>query len=1229
MSLNLGSVRLDLVANTSKFVRGMTMAQQSLNKTGAAARKQEQVIKNLEQAEARAHKQYARMAADRSEIVRKANREAQKMAAATSQKARDQAAAYKSIAAAQQRAQRAAKKYADVQKGLGLFNIKAAKRANKELKDSAKALAREEKRLVQIRKSFVRVQDRFLESTNRTKYSLQKSSTAMAANREKVRGLRKELKVASNVSKRFRVNLGAIAGAAVGAVAAFYVLQRAVSSVFRVAEKASTVSRELEVELKRVGAVSNATSGELEMLKKQSLDLAVTFSQSATKLAEGMGFLGMAGFSATEIFQAMPSVTKLATIGMMDFGAAADIASNIMTQWLIPATEVGKVVDLMAATITTSNTNIRQMGDAMKYVAPVANSAGLEIEEIAAAIGLLGNAGIQGEMSGTALRNSITRLLNPSKKSAKIITSLGIEVKDSTGNMKPLVNILGDLEASGITTGEALQVFGQRAGPGMISLLQQGSAELARYRFQLELMEGVSDTLAKDILNSFDARVKKLNASFARFAEVVGTEVNVFLSGYVDILTKAFSDQENMTAAMGRTQDALAGLAEGLKAFLDIVHTIAKPLMVLNRLFQEFILIIELLQYAVLGTIMTFGEYATALTDLVGITDGVSAKIGRSVDKMARNLRLQAADADAAWGKLPATFEAMDSALATTTGFVDAGTEAWRRQLVERAKIEASNQRIAHLTGNISSIYSHLDKETSRLWGLMSSGLDESSGALDELNKQFAAGAMHFDNLGGAFSMLSSEFGSSDAAFKTIQMAIDGLGAGADRGSSDVASLIASLKKLQSYKAFVDSPGSGRRKKDPDLDPKKPKLDLSIQDAEIKLLKEQIKNLKLVGKEKGLVHGENKKLIATQKMLINLNMEKAWLKAAHEYGEGTKKANEAMAASTALAAAQMETLKTQTQLSLWESVMATPSIVPEIEKESEARKKALEELKKMEEEKRKELLETHMATKDMVLAETGKFQGMFDASIVGEQIEYLTEQERRRYALINEEGAKARIEIEDHNKALVEQVELYNGLADTLFAASEGYLEVAFSLGEIELAATEAEKAQAKLGVAMGAASGAGAIQAGIFNLLAEQLGETPAEKAKIKAGGKAWTGAGEVGMGLLGVMSGEFQGLGMVFSGLQNVGRGVSDFISADVAEGAQAAKITSPAGTKKREREREDTTKAIVDALKEAGLYRPDVREQTLQFFGSDVLSLQQGRNSEARRQRVLQEVNLRDRF
>ena len=111
----------------------------------------------------------------------------------------------------------------------------------------------------------------------------------------------------------------------------------------------------------------------------------------------------------------------------------------------------------------------------MKFAAAVAAASGGDFEETAAAIGLLANAGFQGQMGGTALRGAMTKLLNPTKAAQKVLDKLGISAISSTGGLKPLHEIVGQLEEANLSAADATKIFGQRAGPGMLSLVSQGS----------------------------------------------------------------------------------------------------------------------------------------------------------------------------------------------------------------------------------------------------------------------------------------------------------------------------------------------------------------------------------------------------------------------------------------------------------------------------------------------------------------------------------------------------------------------------------------------------------------------------------------------------------------------------------------------------------------------------------------------------------------------------------
>lgn len=159
---------------------------------------------------------------------------------------------------------------------------------------------------------------------------------------------------------------------------------------------AVSAGADFQAEMNQVRAVSGATGEDFEALSGVAREMGRSTKFGATEAAEGLSFLSMAGFEAQESVEALPGVLDLAAAGGMELGRSADIASNVLQGFGLEAGEAGRVVDTMAATFTSSNTSLEQMGRSLSFVAPVANSAGLELEETAAAIGLMGDAGIQG-----------------------------------------------------------------------------------------------------------------------------------------------------------------------------------------------------------------------------------------------------------------------------------------------------------------------------------------------------------------------------------------------------------------------------------------------------------------------------------------------------------------------------------------------------------------------------------------------------------------------------------------------------------------------------------------------------------------------------------------------------------------------------------------------------------------------------------------------------------------
>lgn len=346
-------------------------------------------------------------------------------------------------------------------------------------------------------------------------------------------------------------------------------------------------SADFEQTMARVGAVSNATGEELAALTAQARELGATTRFTASQAAEAQAFLSMAGFKPSQTLAAMPSTLNLASAAMLDMGRAADITSNILTGFGMRVDELGHVNDVLVKAFTSSNTDLNQLGEAMKYVAPVAKGAGQSIEDIAAAIGALGNAGIQGSMAGTTLRKTISSLVAPTTAAAKILKDLGVSTKDSTGAMRPLLDIIGDLADAGASTGQIMEIFGDRAGPGMMALIDQGSASIKRFSAALSESEGTATRVAKQQEATLLGAWRELQSAFEELQiSLMNSGLSAALQDmtraateFITSLNKLSPETKNFAAAAAVVLGVMGPLAVGFAKLVTLIRSVGVGLL--------------------------------------------------------------------------------------------------------------------------------------------------------------------------------------------------------------------------------------------------------------------------------------------------------------------------------------------------------------------------------------------------------------------------------------------------------------------------------------------------------------------------------------------------------------------------------------------------------------------------------------------------------------------------
>lgn len=224
--------------------------------------------------------------------------------------------------------------------------------------------------------------------------------------------------------------------------------------------------------MRTVQAVTRSSGEEFERLKDTAKELGATTRFSATQAGESLLFLGRAGFTAEQAIAAAPGTLDLAVAGVLDLGAAADYASNILAQFGLQATEMDRVADVLLNTSNRANTSVEQLAAAMKFAGTVAGSANISIEETSAAIGVLGDRGIQGAMAGTNLRQTILTLLKPTADAKKAIKELGIELEDLDPTTNSLVDIFQEFKDANLDLENATRIFSSRTASGAITLTE-------------------------------------------------------------------------------------------------------------------------------------------------------------------------------------------------------------------------------------------------------------------------------------------------------------------------------------------------------------------------------------------------------------------------------------------------------------------------------------------------------------------------------------------------------------------------------------------------------------------------------------------------------------------------------------------------------------------------------------------------------------------------------------
>ena len=334
---------------------------------------------------------------------------------------------------------------------------------------------------------------------------------------------------------------------------------------------------DFESAMSNVKAISGATGEEFDELRQKAIDLGGSTAFSATEVADAMTEMAKAGWNTEQIIAGMGGVLDAAAASGESLGTVSTIVADAITGFGMEAKESTRVADLLTQAANSGTIGINDLGESFKYIAPVASSMGLSIEDVTTALSAMSMSGIKGSQAGTSLRGMLTRMVKPTDDVAAAMDELGIVLTNSDGTFKSLDQILSEMRGSfsGLTdeqkTYYAATLAGQEGMSGLLSLLNMSQEEYDEIAASMDNAGGVAQETAAVMRDNLSADVEELMGSLESLAITLASLIVPALRDFVQWLTQLINKFTALRPKTRKTILTIVGIAAAIGPVILVI----------------------------------------------------------------------------------------------------------------------------------------------------------------------------------------------------------------------------------------------------------------------------------------------------------------------------------------------------------------------------------------------------------------------------------------------------------------------------------------------------------------------------------------------------------------------------------------------------------------------------------------------------------------------------------
>jgi TP901 family phage tail tape measure protein len=279
----------------------------------------------------------------------------------------------------------------------------------------------------------------------------------------------------------------------------------------------------------------------MDSLGDLAKDMGKSTKFSASEAADAINNMAMAGYDVQTIYDRLPTVLNLASAGNLDLDYATQLVANGMAVMGDKCESAQQMADMMAVTASNAYGSVADFGEGLLVAGGQASVCGQSMEDTYTALGMLGNAGMQGSEGGTQLRNTLKNLYQPTDSAAKVLKSLGVETSNADGSIRGMQDVLQDLNGalSGMSEADKStamsDIFDTRTIAAANALLQSSGDDWDQLRDKISGASDMYDSqgaaagMAATQLDNMEGQITILKSSI----EGLGISLGEILLPYV------------------------------------------------------------------------------------------------------------------------------------------------------------------------------------------------------------------------------------------------------------------------------------------------------------------------------------------------------------------------------------------------------------------------------------------------------------------------------------------------------------------------------------------------------------------------------------------------------------------------------------------------------------------------------------------------------------------------